>query len=266
MSWLRSGIAMSGVVLALACATSPTGRTQLKLFSEAELDAMGAAAFANVKQETPAARDSREVAYVRCIAGAITGAIQRSAQRGAWEVAVFDEKQANAFALPGRKIGVFSGIVEVAATPDQLATVIGHEVAHVLAGHPNERLSTAYATQSGLQILAVLSGASSGSQSQLMALLGLGAQVGVEMPFARSQETEADLLGLDLMARAGFDPRASVEFWRNMAKAGGANPPTFLSTHPSRESRMRELNARLPRALPLYQQARAAGRRPSCRR
>jgi predicted Zn-dependent protease len=255
------------VWLVAGCATSPLGRSQLVLFPEGEMASMGVAAFNKVKQETPQVDDPAVVAYVRCVAQAVTREAAGPKAPSTWDVVVFREPSANAFALPGGKIGVHSGLLDVARTPDQLAAVIGHEIAHVLSDHSNERVSTAFATESGLQLAAALSGAAaSPTQRQLFGLLGLGAQVGVLLPFSRTQEREADLIGVDLMARAGFDPRESIALWKNMAASGGAWPPEFLSTHPGYETRMRDLQERLPHAMPLYEQARAAGRRPSCAR
>jgi predicted Zn-dependent protease len=178
-------------------------------------------------------------------------------------VVVFNDKAANAFALPGGKIGVYTGLLQVAQTQDQLAAVIGHEVAHVTAQHANERVSTAFAAEAGLNVVdAIYGGTSSGRNA--MALLGLGTQVGVLMPFGRAQESEADLLGLDLMARVGFDPREAVTLWQNMARSGGGAPPEFLSTHPSHATRIEDLQKRMPEALKLYDAARVAGRKPKC--
>jgi predicted Zn-dependent protease len=178
-----------------------------------------------------------------------------------WEVQVFADDDANAFALPGGKIGVYTGLLKVARTQDQLAAVIGHEVAHVLSRHANERVSTAYTAEAALTAV----GTSGIVSPQLMGLMGLGAQVGVLLPFSRTQESEADILGLDLMARAGFDPRQSIALWQNMnaSRKGGA-PPEFMSTHPSDATRMSKLNARMPHAMSLYQAAQAGGRRPRC--
>jgi len=175
-----------------------------------------------------------------------------------WEVVVFEEEEPNAFALPGGKIGVNTGIVKVAKSQDQLATVLGHEVAHVIAHHANERVSQQAVAGTLMQV------AGATLDPRLAAALGAGAQVGVLLPFSRTQESEADLVGLDLMASAGFDPRASVEFWQNMEKAGGAGTPEFLSTHPSGSTRMSDLRNRLPQAMQLYDQATQAGRRPRC--
>lgn len=225
---------------------------------------MGVAAFAKQKEETPASKDAVANAYVACVARSITAAVQGAYSNTKWEVVVFQSDAVNAFALPGGKIGVYTGLLKVAENQDQLAAVIGHEVAHVLASHSNERVSTAYATDTSVQLVSIAVGATTQSQQQLYGLLGMGAQVGVVLPFGRAQESEADLLGLDLMARAGFDPRQSVNLWQNMARAGGAASPEFLSTHPSNATRIQNLQGRLDVAMPLRDQARAAGRKPNC--
>ena len=246
-----------------ACATSPLGHSQLQLFSDAEVTQMGLAAYSDIQKKQPRDASPAANAYVRCVASAITAALSDSGQ--AWEVTLFRDDSANAFALPGGKIGVNSGLLKVATNPSQLATVIGHEVAHVLARHSGERLSNQAAVGTGLQAAQAISGSMSPAKQQLMGLLGVGAQVGVLLPFSRTQESEADLLGLDLMASAGFDPQQSIALWQNMERANGGGPPAFLSTHPSPGGRIEALQARLPRAQELYQQARAQGRRPACR-
>lgn len=261
MRWAAAPIV---AVALLACTTSPLGRSQLRLFPESEMAAMGATAFQKMQTEMPVSRDERAGRIVRCIADAITAAIEGEHAGTRWEVTVFEEPTPNAFALPGGKIGVNTGLFQVAQNQDQLATVIGHEVAHVLAGHSNERVSTQYAAQAGLSAVQVLSGASSPAQQQLIALLGAGAQVGVILPFSRAQEREADLMGLDLMARAGFDPQQSIALWQNMAAAGGGQPPEFLSTHPSHGTRIGDLQQRMPGAMLLREGARQRGAQPRC--
>ncbi len=246
-----------------ACATSPLGRSQLQLFSDTDLSQMGLAAYDDIQKKQSRDADPRANAYVRCVANAITAALPDGAQ--AWEVTLFRDASANAFALPGGKIGVNSGLLKVATGPDQLATVIGHEVAHVLARHSGERLSNQTLVDTGLQAAQAISGAMTPAKQQLMGLLGVGAQVGVLLPFSRTQESEADLLGLDLMARAGFDPQHSVTLWQNMERANSGGPPVFLSTHPSSGGRIEALQNRLPHAQELYSQARAQGRKPNCR-
>jgi predicted Zn-dependent protease len=248
------------LALLTACATSPLGRKTLRFFPEGEMAQMGAAAFQETREKTPESKDGKKNAYVACIAGALTREVQGDQ---AWEVVVFEDKAANAFALPGGKIGVYTGLMQVARSQDQLAAVIGHEIAHVTAQHANERVSTAFAAQAGLNIVDAIYGGTSAGQNA-MALLGLGTQVGILMPFGRAQESEANLLGLDTMARAGFDPREAVTLWQNMAQAGGGAPPEFLSTHPSHDTRIEDLQKRMPEALKLYDAARVAGKKPKC--
>jgi predicted Zn-dependent protease len=260
----RTGIVLTALALA-ACTTSPLGRRQLKLFPESQMAQMGLAAFDKMKQEVPQSRDRRTTAFVDCVATAIVAELP-GADRTGWQVVVFEDKSANAFALPGKRIGVHTGLLTVAKNQHQLAAVIGHEVGHVLAGHSNERISQAFATQTGLQLTQALAGGASPTQQQLIGLLGMGAEYGILLPYSRAHETEADLLGLDLMAGAGFDPEESVRLWVNMSQAAHGQPPEFLSTHPSHETRMRELRNRMPLATQRLASARAAGKRPACSR
>lgn len=246
----------------VSCTTSPLGRKQLTLFPNSTLEQMGVTAYAQIKQETPRLKNAQVVDYVSCVASTITRAVDGGA--GKWEITVFDRDEANAFALPGGKIGVYSGLLKVAENQDQLATVIGHEVAHVLAEHANERVSTAYATQAGLDLVGAIAGSASSTKNQLLGLLGVGAQIGILLPFSREQETEADLLGIELMAKGGFDPRQSVPLWQNMIREGGRRPPEFLSTHPAGETRIQRLNGHIPKAMPLYERAVQTKGRPNC--
>lgn len=257
----HSVLIIASTVLLVACTTSPLGRKQLSFIPDDQMNEMGAAAYAQTKQETPSSSNVVENKYVTCVANAITSNVTNGPKD--WEVTVFDKDEVNAFALPGGKIGVYTGLLKVAKNQDQLATVISHEVAHVLARHGNERVSTAYATQTGLQLVEKMAGGASKDKDNLMALLGVGAQVGVLLPFSRTQESEADLLGLDLMAKSGFDPRASVELWKAMS-AGGDGVPAFLSTHPASSTRIKDLQNRMPQVMPLYEQARTQGKRPNC--
>jgi predicted Zn-dependent protease len=248
-------------VCAAACATSPTGRRQLHLLSDDELGKLGAQAYAEMRQTTPVSKDAAASGYVECVARAVLAAAAREDGPPSWEVSVFEDATPNAFALPGGKIGVHTGMLEVAASEGQLAAVLGHEIAHVLARHPNERASQQLATQGALTV----AGAAAGEgNAALLAILGAGAKVGVLLPFSRTQEREADLLGLDYMARAGFDPRESIQLWKNMERAGGGGTPQFLSTHPSGRTRIEDLSGAMSSALVLFEEARAAGRMPGC--
>jgi predicted Zn-dependent protease len=228
---------------------------------EIQMTQMGLQAFENIKQETPVETGTDASRYVNCVAQAITREVG-----GRWEVVVFKDDSANAFALPGGKIGVNSGLLKVAKNQDQLATVIGHEIAHVLAHHSNERVSQQFAVEQGLGLVNALANPQTGTGQTLMGLLGVGAQYGILMPYSRVQESEADRIGLNLMAKAGFDPAESISLWHNMSAAGGAQPPQFLSTHPSHATRISGLRAQLPAAQQLQRAAQQQGKRPACGR
>lgn len=258
-SYVLSG-ALAGLILS-ACQSSPTGRKQLALIPDSQMDQMGQQAFAEMKQKEPISRDPAINAYVSCVANAITGALPN---KRAWEVVVFEKADTvNAFALPGGKIGVYTGMLKVAKNSAQLAAVVGHEVAHVLAEHGQERASEMLAAQGGLQVASlILAKKGDSRRALLLGALGLGAQVGVLLPHSRDQESEADIVGLDLMAKAGFDPQQAPELWRNMSANGGKQGPEFLSTHPAHGTRIQQLEANIPKAMPLFQQA---PNKPDCR-
>jgi predicted Zn-dependent protease len=260
---------LSGIFLLVAllsCATSPTGRKQLILLPDDQMDQMGVASYAEMKKKQPIERSTRYNAYVSCVARAITNELTGKWGRQQWEVTVFKDDSANAFALPGGKIGVHTGLFKAAKNQDQLAAVLGHEVGHVLARHSNERVSTGIAAETGLQITSAMLKGSTAKRQAIMAALGVGAQYGVILPFSRTHESEADLIGLKLMAKAGFDPRQAVKLWENMSKLGGGKPPEFLSTHPSGKTRIHDLNRAMPEAMALYQEALRKGKRPDCDR
>jgi predicted Zn-dependent protease len=248
-------------LLAASCATSATGRKQLILVPDEELSSMGEQAFTSMKKEEPIDTAPTTNQYVSCVARALLTA---NRAKGDWEVVVFRSKEANAFALPGRKIGVYTGMFDVARTQDQLAAVLGHEIAHVTQRHSNERVSQELVAEGGMVAASAALGSKGTTHDVAMAALGVGAQLGVLMPFSRTQESEADLVGLEYMARAGFDPRGAVALWQNMEAAEGGSPPTFLSTHPSHESRIRDLEKRMPSAWKLYEAARSRGDSPRC--
>lgn len=259
-TWLKLSTITATLAIA-ACSASPTGRNQLLLFSDQDMSNLGAQSFEQMKADQKVTTNNKAKAYVQCVTDAITKHVPKQPGFSKWEVVVFDSKQVNAFALPGGKIGVYTGLLDVAVNQDQLATVIGHEIAHVLADHSNERLSQSQIANAGLQITNVALGASEYAQYQgmTMAALGLGVQYGVLMPYGRTQESEADIVGLELMAKSGFDPRQSIDLWKNMAKAsGGKQPPELLSTHPSHSTRIQDLQAKI-NAMPNYNTP-----RPNC--
>lgn len=169
-----------------------------------------------------------------------------------WEVNVETSKDVNAYCMPGGKIMVYTGLIDtIKPTDAELAAVIGHEIAHALREHSRERLSRAYAEQAVLAGVAIATGA----EATTMQIASQVSAVTFTLPHSREQEAEADRIGLELMARAGYDPNAAVTLWQKMSKAGGGGPPEFLSTHPSGESRIRDLEKNVPRVLPLYQAA-----------
>lgn len=242
---LLAAMLFASVLTISGCASSPTGRQQILLFSGGEMSQLGAQSFQELKKQEKINSDPKVNQYVQCVANAITARLPANSDFSEWEVVVFDSKQVNAFALPGGKIGVYRGLLDVAINQDQLATVIGHEIGHVMAHHSNERISRSQLADAGLQLSSAVLGGSE-YQSIAMAGLGLGVQYGVLMPYGRAQESESDIIGLRLMAESGFDPRQSVELWKNMDKASGGNqPPELLSTHPSHETRIADLQAEI---------------------
>ena len=180
-----------------------------------------------------------------------------------WESAVFVDSDANAFALPGGKVGAYTGIFDVARNQDQLAGVIAHEIGHVISRHHDERITRQAGAQGVLGLVGALLGGS-GYEGLVSQGGGLLAQTGFLLPGSRTQESEADVVGQRLMAQAGFDPRGAVSLWENMIAAGGSRQPEFLSTHPDPNARIGEMRSRATSLLPTYEAARAAGRRPSC--
>nr|VFJ48541.1 MAG: Peptidase family M48 [Candidatus Kentron sp. FW] len=251
----------SVLLLVTACATSPTGRTQFVMFPESMLARQGSSAFNQLKTKTPASANTKTRRYVACVANTLLKTMGENPSE--WEIVVFNDQQLNAFALPGKKIGVYEGIMKAATNRHMLAAVIGHEIGHVQAHHGNERASASITSNLALKAIQMASSDSKkgGTNPYVMSAIGLGIQYGVLMPYSRSHESEADLIGLDLMARAGFDPRQAVPLWENMAKLAGKTPPEFLSTHPSPKTRIQDLQKAIPKVMPLY---RAVRKKPRC--
>ncbi len=248
------------LLLFSACATSPTGRSQLIFMPDAQVDQMGLQAFDTLKRDKKISYNGQYNQTTTCIANAITQVVG-----GNWEVVVFEDSSPNAFALPGNKIGVYTGMLQLVDNQEQLAAVIGHEIGHVLAKHSNERASQELAMNQGLNILQALTMPTSPLGQLGFGLLGVGAEYGVLKPYGRTQESEADIIGVDLMAKAGFDPRFSVSLWQKMEQATqGKQTVEFLSTHPSHATRIQDLEKHMPQAMGLYQQAQAMGKQPHC--
>lgn len=257
---LLCGIGLAG------CETNPyTGRSQLLMTSVGQEMQMGAQAYNQVKTDPKMrpSQDPREIEPVKRVAARIVEAAKRSkyaemAQQFQWEVTVIkDDKTANAFALPGGKMAVYTGIFPMAKTEAGLAAVMGHEVVHALARHGAERMSQGQVANVGLQVVGAVIGVSSKNPAlgqATMAALGAGTQVGVLLPFSRKHESEADYVGILLAADAGYDPRESVALWERMAQVSdGGGSAEFLSTHPSHDTRIEQLKKWMPEALAIYQ-------------
>lgn len=255
------------LTVAVACSTSPTGRNQLALMSSSQLDQMGADSWNQIRQQEPILRDAEAEAYIQCITDALIEVVPERYQRDAWEVVIFDSETINAFALPGGYIGMYVGMMRLSDNQHQLAAVMGHEIGHVMAEHSNERVSQNMLT-SGLLVGAdfAFSNRPAEQRALIMAGVGLGAQVGYMLPYSRRHESEADEIGMDLMAKAGFDPREAPKLWENMQRMGGGSQPEILSTHPSPGSRIRELTNQLPETMPDYEARAAQGNLPQCHR
>ena len=248
-----------------ACVTSPTGRSQLVVVPDSQMSQMGLSAFNDMRKQGKFVDAPRERAYATCVAQALIAVLPAPWSTQSWEVQIVDDDSANAFALPGGRIGVNRGMFKLASNQDQLAVVLGHELSHVVARHGAERVSDNLAAQAAVAAGTVYAGSRGGDAGQAAALLGAGAELGIMLPFSRTQESEADTLGQRYMARAGFDPRAAVTLWQKMGAQGGSKPPAFLSTHPSSGNRAQALERQAQQLLPVYQQARASGHTPNCR-
>jgi predicted Zn-dependent protease len=232
-----------------SCASSPTGRRQLLLFPESKMSELGVASFSQMVSKKPTSKDPSQNKYIRCITDDLLKAMGETPS--SWKIEVFNDKTPNAFALPGKRMGIHTGMIDLANNTDQLAAVIGHEIGHVLAKHSNERMSQQTLTSTGLQVGTAFLGAEKGKNDMLiMGAMGL-VQYGVLLPYSRKHETEADELGQKFMAKAGYDPRQAAELWKLMSKGGSAGPE-FLSTHPSPSSRIANLSSQAGQHMQAY--------------
>ncbi|MCJ8502625.1 M48 family metallopeptidase [Desulfatitalea alkaliphila] len=267
----RTRLVIIAVALALtawACAQVPvTGRSSLQLVSNNQLAGMAVQQYNDTLEKSTLSKDAAQTAMVRRVGTRIADAAEQFLRETGrddlagsfqWEFNLIeDDETVNAWVLPGGKTVVYTGILKHTQNETGLAVVLGHEVAHALAGHGNERVSQGLLTQLGGVALAVaLAQKPAETQQLFMAAYGLGANVGVLLPYSRLHEREADRIGLVLMAMAGYDPRESVPFWQRMNSEGGARPPEFLSTHPAPDTRIAEIERYLPEALSYYKPTR----------
>lgn len=258
--------ALAAAVLA-ACTTAPSGRQQLLLMSDSELNQLGEQSFQQIRQQQQVSSNTAQRNYARCVVNALVAELPDPWRGMSWEVEVFAEESPNAFALPGGKVGINAGMFSLAENQHQIAAVLGHEIGHVVFRHANERISRSTLVGTGVQATGILVGARTSPETaqSVAGLLGAGAQVGVMLPFSREQEREADVYGQELMARAGFDPAQASRLWdRMIAASGGQRAPAFISTHPDPGARARALEQRAPALASTYAEARRQGRNPRC--
>ncbi len=236
----------------VGCQSTPgTGRSQLILVNQSSISSMAAGEFAKMKKVPNDPRLER----IRSIGLKIVEVARREDKyrvlppANQWQFAIIDDESPNAFAMPGGKIGFNKGMFAYAPSDEDIAVILGHEVSHVLARHSSERISQNLLAQVGAITLdEATKNESAAVRRAWMSGFGLGAQVGVLLPFSRAHEEEADYLGIIFMARAGYNPEAAPAFWQRFAKAGAKKPPEFFSTHPADETRVRKLQAWLPEA------------------
>ena len=260
----RISVCLPLLFFLVSCATVPvTGRSQINLVPSDQLMAMSSDSYRQFLQENKVVTGTQNARMVKRVGNQIAQAVGRylreqgKADRLAdfkWEFNLVEDSNINAFAMPGGKVVVFTGMLSVAENEAGLATVIGHEVAHVVAQHGNERMSQQMLAQLGTQALGVaLQQQPEQTRQLLMAAVGMGTQVGVLLPYGRLQESEADKMGLIFMAMAGYDPQTAVNFWQRMAAANkGKAPPEFLSTHPAHGTRIQNLREYMPEAMEYY--------------
>lgn len=253
------GVVLAAAIAGLAltgCATVPvTGRSQLRMVSTEQEMELGLASFEQMKKEVPISKDPAANALLQRVGKRIAEVAQKDLPNAQWEFVVFESPEANAFCLPGGKIGIYTGILPITKNEEGLATVIGHEVAHAAAHHGSERMSQSMLLQAGEQALgASLSNFDPKVQAAAALAYGVGSQVGIMLPYSRKDESEADHIGLIYMARAGYNPEAAIDFWTRFAAAtaGEGGPPSFLRTHPLSEVRIKQLHDEMPQALAEY--------------
>jgi len=250
-SWSSIAAVMLAAIVPAACETVPyTGRSQLQLISPQQENEMGVQAFQQIVGKAKLSTANEMVTRVGKRIAGVTGLPDAQ-----WEYRLIqDDKQVNAFALPGGKVAVYTGILPVTKDENGLAAVLGHEIGHVVARHGGERMSQQMGVNAVVETVAGLSSGDPLVVQSVAAVLGAGASVGVLLPWGRAQESEADHLGLILMAKAGYDPHAARDLWVRMANLsqGSGKPPEFLSTHPSEATRITKIEAWMPEAVQYY--------------
>lgn len=250
---LAAAVILTGLT---GCKTEPvTGRHQLMLMSSEQETTAGAQAYQEVLSKAKISTDAVDTKILRRVGQRIAAVANQPSFQ--WEFNLIESSEANAFCLPGGKVAVYTGLLPICQNEAGLAAVVGHEVGHAIAHHGNERMSQATVAQLAGELLQAGTGGrvSPGTQQALMAAYGVGANVGVLLPFSRTQEKSADEIGMDLMAKAGYDPAEAVKVWDRMAAQEQGAPPEILSTHPATKNRIADLQSLIPKMEQLYQQS-----------
>ena len=251
------GLLVCALLLLSGCGSVPvTGRKQMLLVSDSEVLTSSLTQYSEYMKSAPLSTDAKGKAMVTRVGKKIAAATEKylnenglanEVKNFAWEFNLVKDNQMNAFCMPGGKIVVYEGLLKLVSSDDELAVVVGHEVAHAVAKHSNERISQQLLTQYGAQVLnEVLSNKSARIQQIGNTVYGLGAQYGVTLPFSRKHESEADYMGLIFMTMAGYNPNVAITFWQKMSTSGGASVPEFMSTHPSDATRINDIKKYLP--------------------
>ena len=254
------------IFLFAACATVPlTGRQQLNLIPESEMLSMSLTQYGDFLKSNQLSHNQQETAMVKRVGQRIASAVDQYLKDHGlgdrvkdfnWEFNLVQDSVANAWCMPGGKVVVYTGILPITQNENGLAVVMGHEIAHAVARHGNERMSQEMLVQlGGMGLAAAIDQKPKETRQLYMTAYGITTQVGAILPYSRSHELEADKMGLMFMAMAGYDPRGAVEFWQRMEKQGGSGMPEFLSTHPVDSHRIAQIRQELPEALKYYQQA-----------
>lgn len=240
-----------------------TGKVIRGALSDAQGEALGLQAYQQVLAKERVVESGPEAEMVRRVAERLVQVVGEAGAGFRWHVSLIQNPQANAFCLPGGKMVVNTGILPLCRTDTGMAIVLGHEIAHATLRHGSQRMlqtQLANTLLQGASASVALGDMSSEQQRAVLGALGMGAKVGVLLPFSREHESEADERGLLYAARAGFDPREAVGFWQRMSQSGGGQPPEFMSTHPSHGTRIERLEAVMPKAVAEYERSRAAAR------
>jgi predicted Zn-dependent protease len=251
------------MLVTVTCTKAPlTGRNQLNLIPSGEMLTMSYSQYDQFLKDNKVSTDAAATARVKTVGARIQGAVEKYFRDNGmasrlngyeWEFNLIPSDEVNAWCMPGGKVVFYEGILPICKDDAGIAVVMGHEVAHAVAEHGNERMSQGLLAQAGGAALSVaLKDQPAQTQQLWMTAFGVGAQMGVLLPFSRTQESEADHLGLIFMAMAGYDPNVAIPFWERMAAEGGGKPPEFLSTHPSDETRIRKIQEHLPEAMGYY--------------